>query len=184
MTAREPGGRSRRSPNVVTGCDGWQASVKPWLIASADRSPSCCSMRAHAVTTNGLPKSEGRSREKSGDHSHDNFVHYSVSLFWRSTNLSCVWVFLNGCPRKNGSGRRRPEPSSFPLRSVLYKYFQAWSHPIRLNEGCSMSKKAWPFRPSHVRRGIRAVESAGKTASSVKIGNGWFEVLIGGHEEL
>lgn len=46
-----------------------------------------------------------------------------------------------------------------------------------------MSKKAWLLRPSHVRRGIRAVESAGKTASSVKIGDGWFEVLIGGHEE-
>jgi hypothetical protein len=46
-----------------------------------------------------------------------------------------------------------------------------------------VSKNPWPFRLSDIRRGIRAVESAGKIASSVKIGYGWFEVLIGGHEE-
>jgi hypothetical protein len=43
-----------------------------------------------------------------------------------------------------------------------------------------MSKNAWLFRPNHVRRAIRTIESAGLAPSGVEFANGSFKVLIAG----
>jgi hypothetical protein len=46
-----------------------------------------------------------------------------------------------------------------------------------------MSKKAWLFRPNHIRRAIQTIESAGLTPSGVEFADGWFKVLIGGPKQ-
>jgi hypothetical protein len=62
-------------------------------------------------------------------------------------------------------------------------FYQCLAEPWRLsrldlNEGESMSKNAWLFRPNHIRRAIRTIESAGLTPSGVEFADGWFKVLI------
>jgi hypothetical protein len=47
-----------------------------------------------------------------------------------------------------------------------------------------MSKKAWLFRPNHIRRAIQTIESAGLTPSGVEFADGWFKVLIGDRERV
>jgi hypothetical protein len=43
-----------------------------------------------------------------------------------------------------------------------------------------VSKNAWLFRPNHIRRAIRTIESAGLTPSGVEFTDGSFKILIGG----